>query len=767
MTTQSSSNAVPVVPVAAVQAGTRDLALHTLGWKAFQDLCGQICGEVLRLTISVYREAQDGGQDATFLIDSGNGSTQDGTVQCKFTSNASRRLKASDLSGEEESIRDLVSRGKAHRYYFITNMGIDAPVAEAMRDRLREIGVADPYVLGKEWITLQISESARLRALVPRVYGLGDLSTILDERRAAQTSALLGHLMPSLKVYVPTSAHRTAVQILADKGIVLLLGAPATGKSMLAAILATTALDGEGHRCFQFDGPNEFVNNWNPNDNGRFYWIDDAFGPSQLRSDYVDTWIAIMNKVKAAVAAGNRLVLTSRVHIWNAAKGRLGTRNHPLFVSGDAVVNVGHLSPVERQQILYNHIKAGNQARNWKAAIKPHLPLVANDPDLLPEIARRLGDKGFTRGVTDFPEDIVNFVAYPMDFLVDSIQELSEAQRAALTLVFLHRSRLPFATSDGPDRSLVASKFGVSVVDLGDALEQLTGAFLVTRTDGNAKFWSFAHPTISDALSKILTQRPDLVELYVKGTKVETLLAEVVCEGAPAVRDAVVVPNSVSDLLVSRLVETPNEPDSNRALFGFLCDRASDAVLRAVLSLEAGLLNRQPAAYWRICTNSTVLLCARAHSLGILPEEKREEIASRLESALLIYRDASFLSDDKVLALIRPTKLLSISSELLGRVVDELPDEIVAMVDSAERDCEPGDVFSDLVSFVAALREAFPDNADLQEDLEVIDTDIASAVRTLEDRVRDPDVEWEGEDIAPAVIASAPDTRSIFSDVDE
>lgn len=39
-----------------------DFALHTLGWKAFQDLCAQVMEEELKTTVSVYREAQDGGR---------------------------------------------------------------------------------------------------------------------------------------------------------------------------------------------------------------------------------------------------------------------------------------------------------------------------------------------------------------------------------------------------------------------------------------------------------------------------------------------------------------------------------------------------------------------------------------------------------------------------------------------------------------------------------------------------------------------------------
>ena len=60
-----------------------DLALHTIGWKAFQDLCAQVCEEVLRRPVQVYREAQDGGQDAVFL--SGPGGGHDATIQCKHS----------------------------------------------------------------------------------------------------------------------------------------------------------------------------------------------------------------------------------------------------------------------------------------------------------------------------------------------------------------------------------------------------------------------------------------------------------------------------------------------------------------------------------------------------------------------------------------------------------------------------------------------------------------------------------------------------------
>jgi hypothetical protein len=68
------------------------LTLETIGWKAFQDLCSQVCEEVLRRPVQIYREAQDGGQDAVFIVEGPNGAV-DATVQCKHSSDPRRRLK--------------------------------------------------------------------------------------------------------------------------------------------------------------------------------------------------------------------------------------------------------------------------------------------------------------------------------------------------------------------------------------------------------------------------------------------------------------------------------------------------------------------------------------------------------------------------------------------------------------------------------------------------------------------------------------------------
>lgn len=729
-----------------------------------------MCAEVLQKTVSIYREAQDGGQDAVFLARSSKAKAAavEATVQCKFSSKADKRLRPGDLKSELETVSELVAKGQAKIYYLITSLGVDAPVALAIKCQLLALGVQEAEVLGREWLTLQIRSSVKLRALVPRVYGLGDLSTILDERRAAQTQALLGHLKSSLRTYVPTAAHRRAVNVLSEHGLVLLIGNPAAGKSMLAAVLATTAMDDASHQAFKCDGPLELTSRWNPNERGRLYWVDDAFGANQTRTDYVDAWISAMPMVKAALEDGNRFILTSRTHVWNAALPRLGTRNHPLLVNGKAVVDVGALSPEERQEIVYNHMKAGQQPKSWKTWVKPSLLDVAALPTLLPEIARRMADPSYTTAIRALPIDLLRFVAEPADFLKQTISELGTSQQAALTLVFLWRSTLPDRSVGSDENSIVATKYGVSVPDVVEALRQLEGSFVVRRHDDGGATWGFVHPTLTDAISSLLSDRPDLVELYVQGSRLETLLSEVVCEGAPPIRDAVVVPRSTFDLLVNRLQQTPHTPEFNRPLFDFLAQRASTELLTALVGTGEVLLRRPLETDWRVSSNPRIKLLARLKTLGLLDSGLRAEAAEKLEKAAFHEYDLSFIDDEELLELIEPTKLLHLGRRLAALLDDEIPSRISDLEEQADPESYVPDEFDGPRSFVEQLRGVFGDEDWITDRLDEVDEQIDQAIERVKgSKVDDDEDDSFWSDVKPAVVTKADGARSIFSDVDE
>jgi hypothetical protein len=533
------------------------------------------------------------------------------------------------------------------------------------------------------------------------------------------------------------------------------------------------------HRCYKLDGPEGLLDSWNPNEPHGFYWIDDAFGPNQPREDYIDRWIAMMPKIQAAIAGKNRFVLTSPRHIYEAAKPKLGSRNHPLFRDGRAIVDVGALTDQERRQILYNHIKAGNQPPTWKSRIKPQLETLSREATLLPEIARRLADPAYTKHISTAFDDLLKFIREPREHLLQTIKELSKLHRSALTLVFLHRGYMPVGGASPEMMQLVLTHFAVDAESLGQALLHLRDSFLVQTATSIGSYWNFKHPTIADAIGEMLGQTEGMVELYLRGSKSHSIRREAVCVNAPRVPDAVLVPTSLDELLVERLAELPDEIWLNRTLFAFLSERASDRLFRIFVTHHPTMLSRTAVSWWLLIQDPKILAHARAHSLGLLPDELRMETATRLETTLLNEADASFLENDNILALLQPTRLLKLSARVRGELLEQLPriaTEIGAQVDLAT---EPSDNFDDLHTALRTISGLF-DNDDyandrLRQAYDAIDTEIIGleAHKKERDAERanvDDDWDWAsvGLELRLAPTNRKPLVRrSTFSDVDE
>lgn len=772
MTADGAQIELPVLRERRAHGPWSDLALHTVGWRAFQDLCSQVCEVVLGRPVEIFREAQDGGQDAVFLIPSGTDAPPIGTVQCKHTSDAMRALKLSDLTTELENVEELVNAGQADTYAFMTNMSVEAPVAAAMRGRLRALGVRKPHILGRQYIVRVIRSSARLRALVPQVYGLGDLTSIVDERLNEQSRALLDSWIPKLRTYVPTKAHRDAVNAISNHGVVLLLGNPSSGKSAIGAIVSTIASENPDNTVLALTSPRDFEAGWNPNDPGRFFWIDDAFGSNVLRDDYVQDWASAFSKLRAAIKHGNRFLLTSRKHIYEAARRRLGQRNLAQFADGSAVVDVGELTFEEKVQILYNHINFGKQSQSWRSSVKPHLPAVAAVHDFLPGIAERLGDPNFTKGLALRESSLVRFMEEPTEHLSDTINALDDQLQATLILVYVHQAGFDPSDHDVLAAQAVAELTGYPLTKIQDRFAELKGSFL--KLSGSK--WTFAHPTISDALTEILRQKPHMMAALIRGATIDTILSSFTCEGSPLIRDALVIPRTLDAALVARLGHTPDEWHRNWMLFHFLSYRASEPVFARAVQRSPDLLRR---SCWRTDlagNDPQIAAYARAHSLGLLPEDLRSEAADVLESAVLTNLDASFFDEPEMLTLVPPLRLLGMGLALRTTVLPSLEERIDEIATDADLDEEPDSHFKKLLGVLDRI-EAIGVDAETTVLIDDARTQVERSVKTLEERKREheegseDEADWthivtqkKEEAPTPAPVAT---NRSVFDDVDK
>lgn len=269
-----------------VQAGEVTYELHSPGWKAFQNLCISIVADVWGQIVQSFFDSHDGGRDGAFhgfwKTVSGESFQGSFTVQCKFTGKSNNTLKVSDLKVEADKARRLASRGLADNYILFTNARVTGKAEESIRKLYGPISDIKHFALyGSDRISQIIRESSRLRMLVPRVYGLGDLSQILDERAYAQAKEILNSLGGDLAKFVITAPYQKSAKALIKHGFVLLPGEPASGKSTVAAALSLGALDKWGYSTIKIREPNEFVKYSNPYELKQFFWVDDAFGATQ------------------------------------------------------------------------------------------------------------------------------------------------------------------------------------------------------------------------------------------------------------------------------------------------------------------------------------------------------------------------------------------------------------------------------------------------------------------------------------------------------
>ena len=141
----------------------------------------------------------------------------------------------------------------------------------------------------------------------------------------------------------------------------MLIGEPASGKTMIANLLALSAGDEWELQTLILSSSEDLDRQWNPDDPGQFFWVDDAFGSNHCDFNRVQEWNQRLPKLKAAIHKGARVIFTSRSYIFRAAQSNLNTNKFELFSDIRVTIEVEKLSEAEKAMILYNHLKLGKQ----------------------------------------------------------------------------------------------------------------------------------------------------------------------------------------------------------------------------------------------------------------------------------------------------------------------------------------------------------------------------------------------------------------------
>jgi hypothetical protein len=750
--------------------------LHNLGWNSFQQLCLTITREVLGQTVESFLDSNDGGRDGAFTGQwnpTGHENlTGQFVIQCKFTSRINYVLRASDLADEVTKVKRLLECGLCDSYVLMTNAGLSGSQAETIEDLIRNTGVKNIAVLGSTWINQQIHENKRLRMLVPRLYGLGDLSQILDERAYSQARSILESLQEDLAKVVVTDAYRKAVEALDKYGFVLLIGEPAAGKTTIASMLAMAAIDQWNASVLKLDDPGKVIERWNPEEPSQFFWLDDAFGVSQYEAYLVHSWNHILPQINTMLRKGSKIVMTSRDYVYNRARKELKESAFPLLRESKVVIDAHDLSVTEKRQILYNHLKLGKQPHAFRSQVKPYLESIAAHGRFIPEIARRLSDPLFTKGLYLDSYHLSQFVEKREQFLSEILQGLDPNSKAALALIYMRNDRLesPIILQKSEEQAL--DRLGSNIGNCLTTLESLKGSLAIFSHAGNDSIWHFKHPTIGDAYAAILAQSPELLGVFLMGITPDKMIEQVTC-GDVGIEKAVIIPKGLfPDVLVKLLELTANKTykskrfsgwDAKSAVQSFLTHRCSKEFLSLYLGENPDLLDKvcEPGLYLNAVPE--VGLAVLLYELGLLPEEKRKKFVTTVSEYAIQGDDLYALDNLKIQSVFKDHEfdelLEKVHTHLLPRL-DEVRQDVEYNHQSSE---SPDEYMQSLLEAFDILKKHFGEDIHAKE---IIDEETRLVNEWIADNMIDePDMEPQPIGKVETIEREI-GLRSIFDDVD-
>lgn len=758
-------------PPTTAAASLTNYELHSLGWKAFQQLCLSVAAEVWGQTVQGFFDSRDGGRDGAFY---GSWTSKEGeiftgsfTVQCKFSQKPSRTLTLAALADEEKKAARLASRGLADNYFLLTNMQLTGVADEEIRTAFEALpGLNRCRIYGVEQISQFIRESPRLRMLVPRVYGLGDLSQILDQRAYDQAQEILSSLGDDMNKFVMTDAFRAAARSIVDHGFVLLLGEPACGKSAIAAALALGAVDEWNCFTVKVRDPSEFVAAWNPKEEKQFFWIDDAFGATQLDWQMAIQWNSAFPHVRAAIRRGAKFVLTSRDYIYKNARNFLKESALPVIYDSQVVIRVEQLSKDEREQILYNHIRLGTQPTAFKRRLKPYLEsVVVAHKRFSPEIARRLGHPAFTKNLTVNAPSLDDFVERPVPLLQEVIRTLDAESRAAIALVFMRGGWLSSPVTFRPEEQAALDLLGASPAGIRPALTALDGSLLIHVQQKGQYGWRAKHPTILDAFAALIAESRELMDIYLMGAPVRQLLSEIGCGGTRLAGLKVEVPPDRYDNLITRISDFRAERRENHDdINSFLAFRCGREFLRRYLEHEPEFMGRlQVGSYFDAVSDVDVL--NTLHAQGLLPEDQRIKHVANVRDLAIFTPDAGFLDRDTV-SFLTDLEVQDILDDVRTKFLPSLDDEIWNWKSNYSARQSPEDYFSPFELALEEFAKALANDAAAVSRINRGIESMNDAIAEIGGEERD-DQDYGRYYPRAENGPTGPDQRSIFDDVDD
>jgi hypothetical protein len=281
-------------------------------------------------------------------------------------------------------------------YYFVTSQNLNVTQQEAM------VAELSPHITDTDKIfaNLDLNELLGKHPKVERNHfklwmaSAAVIREIVLSGIWRRSEALMEEIQDRVRLYVATPSFAKARQMLAEKKVCVITGAPGVGKSMLADMLALSQWK-DGWEIIEL-ASHEISKAWDAFDREeeQFFYFDDVFGQTDIQErlshDNGKTVAQLINHI--GKSSQKLLVITTRTHVLQEAESRDEPLARARLHARECVVDVREYSRVLRARVLYNHLYFSDLPRdlirefvnrNLHLRIIDHSNFTPRDPWLL------------------------------------------------------------------------------------------------------------------------------------------------------------------------------------------------------------------------------------------------------------------------------------------------------------------------------------------------------------------------------------------------
>ncbi len=479
----------------------------------FEELSRDILSRELGQEMRIFGKGADQGID---IADRKDGRTI--IAQCKNYINTPIPKMMSALEKEKDKVEKL----NPNEYYLFINKDISPQKIKTIYELFQEWMPSKENIYTRSDCDAFISKSENqdIAQKYPHLLNLNSLHNLINSSTIIDNQDLLISSNNLSTLFVPTRQYQQAMALLENNQVVLISGAPGTGKTISSKMLAAQFVCYNRYLLRYSNGEDlyQIKSMLSPDpEQKEFIFIDDVFGQHyhEMNNSKENLLKQIIRHVNNS--PNKRMLINTRMTILQEARQRFN------FADGSSdgkepfsIVDMNQITLLEKAEIFVNHLKCRDVPRNYIDSVKANhiYRSIVRHANYTPRIIDRCTQEKYVREIkpNEYATHILHTLNHANEIWDDEFKHrLNEPDRILLYTLY---SLTNHDVSENALRKAVNARLNPSAmfcesINVNDILQRLNESMIAITYKNDTRMVGAINPSVNDFLRSYLRQTPE------------------------------------------------------------------------------------------------------------------------------------------------------------------------------------------------------------------------------------------------------------------